>query len=95
MFDLGPKIDWDKVLLEKQQNQFSTLDDLSTGIRLSKMFSKSIVNNDLIRPYWFTASIKPSKEALTLNTVLTLKEWDSLTQLAEAYEGNLNSECCL
>ncbi|KAG2200358.1 hypothetical protein INT47_002272, partial [Mucor saturninus] len=86
----GPKIDWDKVLLEKQ-SQFSSLDELSTQIRLSKMFSKSIVNNDVIRPYWFTASIKPSKDALTLTTVFTLQEWESLTQLAEAYEGPISA----
>lgn len=65
------------------------MDELSTEIRLSKMFSKSVVNHDLIRPYWFTASIKPSKEALTLTTVFTLQDWESLIQLAEAYEGSL------
>jgi hypothetical protein len=85
---IGPKIDWDKILLEKQQSSLSTLNEILPETRLSKMFSKSAVNNDFIRPYWFTASIKPNKEALTLTTVLTLKDWDCLTQLAELYEGN-------
>lgn len=82
----GPKIDWDKILLEKHQS-WSTLEEISPEMRSSKMFSKSAANNDFIRPYWFTASIKPSKDALTLNTVLTLKDWDYLIQLAELYEG--------
>ncbi|KAI8997736.1 hypothetical protein BDB01DRAFT_713634, partial [Pilobolus umbonatus] len=56
-------------------------------LRLSKMFSKSNIKRELIRPYWFTASVKPDKDSLTLTTVLTLAEWDSLTQLAELYEG--------
>lgn len=63
------------------------LDEILPETRISKMFSKSIVNNDYIRPHWFTASIKPSKEALTLTTVVTLEEWDHLTKLAELYEG--------
>lgn len=84
----GTKIDWDKIILEKHQ-AWSMLEEISPEMRSSKMFSKSTASNDFIRPYWFTASIKPSKDALTLNTVLTLKDWDCLIQLAELYEGKL------
>lgn len=87
----GPKIDWDKVLLEKQQSSISMLDEILPETRLSKMFSKSTVNNDFIRPYWFTASIKPGKDALTLTTVATLQDWDDLTKLAELYEGPISA----
>ncbi|KAG2229558.1 hypothetical protein INT48_004824 [Thamnidium elegans] len=90
----GPKIDWDKILLEKHQS-WSTLEEISPEMRSSKMFSKSAANNDFIRPYWFTASIKPSKDALTLNTVLTLKDWDYLIQLAELYEGPISAALLL
>ena len=84
----SPKIDWDKVLMEKQRSSFSQLDEILPETRLSKMFSKSTVNKDFIRPFWFTSSIKPVKDALTLTTVVKLEEWDHLTKLAELYEGS-------
>lgn len=84
----GVKIDWDKILTEKQQETpWSQLDEILPETRLSKMFSKSIVNNGFIRPYWFTASIKPPKETLTLTTVVELRDLEHLIQLAQMYEG--------
>lgn len=85
-------MDWDRILLERQASSISTLNEILPETRLSKMFSKSGVNNDFIRPYWFTASIKPNKDALTLTTVVTLDDWDSLVQLADIYDGKVVAE---
>lgn len=86
----GPKIDWDKILNDKQQETpWSRLEEILPETRLSKMFSKSAVNNDFIRPYWFTSSIKPSKDSLTLTTVVELRDMEHLIQLADQYEGGV------
>ncbi|KAL7320504.1 hypothetical protein PS15m_000390 [Mucor circinelloides] len=88
----GPQVDWDKILMEKQQaTPWSQLDDILPETRLSKMFSKSIVNNGFIRPYWFTASIRPPKETLTLATVVEFRDLEYLIQLAEMYEGPISA----
>ncbi|KAI8058651.1 uncharacterized protein B0P05DRAFT_478763 [Gilbertella persicaria] len=55
------------------------------------MFSKSIVHRDLIRPHWFTASIQPTKESLTLITVVELKQIGHLVQLAQLYKGPISA----
>lgn len=68
-------------------NELSPLNDLSYQIRLSKMFSKSLVRMDHLRPYWFTATHTPAPNSLTLATVVTMDEWSSLANLAETWQG--------
>ncbi|KAI8967739.1 hypothetical protein BDF20DRAFT_898960 [Mycotypha africana] len=90
-------VDWDQVLFQRYQQSSdpvvpsSQFNEITPQIRLSKMFSKSVVSQDLIRPYWFTSSIQPSKEALTLTTVVEWKELEALVRLAQVYEGPISA----
>lgn len=68
-------------------NELSPLNDLSYQLRLSKMFSKSLVRMDHLRPYWFTATHTPAPNSLTLATVVTMDEWSALANLAETWQG--------
>lgn len=77
---------WDKVIFSQHEKE-STLNDMLPETKLSKLFSKSIVGQEFVRPNWFTGSIKPSKDALSLITVVELKDFDSLIDLADLYEG--------
>lgn len=72
----------------QDNNELSPLNDLSYQIRLSKMFSKSLVRMDHLRPYWFTATHTPAPDSLTLATVVTMDEWSDLANLAETWQGN-------
>lgn len=67
----------------------SPLNSVTTSLRLGKMFSKSMVRMDHIRPYWFTASTPPT--GLTLTTVLTMDEWSDLIRLAEQWQGPISA----
>lgn len=67
--------------------ELSPLNDLTYRLRLSKMFSKSLIQTDHIRPQWFTASLAPAPDDVTLVTVLTMDEWPHLAHLAELYKG--------
>ncbi|KAI9483372.1 MAG: hypothetical protein EXX96DRAFT_140394 [Benjaminiella poitrasii] len=62
------------------------------------MFSKSssVINyhhdNLIIRPYWFTASIKPARDdSLTLITVVELRDLNHLIKLAELYQSSISA----
>ncbi|KAI8149398.1 hypothetical protein BJV82DRAFT_504824 [Fennellomyces sp. T-0311] len=65
----------------------SSLNTLSYQLRLSKMFSKSLIRMDHLRPYWFTASAAPTSDQLTIATTLTMDEWPHLVRLAEIWQG--------
>ncbi|KAI7908165.1 uncharacterized protein BX663DRAFT_493246 [Cokeromyces recurvatus] len=84
--------------MERQQLKESSLNELLPEFLLSKIFSKSssIVNyhhnNLIIRPYWFTASIKPVQDdTLTLATVVESKDLNHLIKLAELYQGSISA----
>lgn len=68
----------------------SPIDELSYQLRLSKMFSKSLGRMDHLRPHWFSATVDPDPQSLTLATVLTMDEWPNLIRLAEQWKGNID-----
>ncbi|KAI8379995.1 hypothetical protein EDC96DRAFT_120350 [Choanephora cucurbitarum] len=87
-----PRIDWNKVLEERQYNtSWSQLNHLLPEARLAKVFSKSNLHRHTIRPHWFTASIKPSRDALTLTTVVEPRQLDQLTRLSQLYQGPISA----
>ncbi|KAI9321297.1 hypothetical protein BX666DRAFT_1850805 [Dichotomocladium elegans] len=65
----------------------SPLSLLPQQLRLSKMFSKSLLRMNHIRPYWASASVTPSEDSLTIVTVLDMDDWDHLVHLAEIWQG--------
>ena len=78
---------------KQQQQQFnlpdglSPLNTLTYQLRLSKMFSKSLIRMDHLRPYWFTSTATPSPDQLGISTILTMDEWPHLVHLAEIWQG--------
>jgi hypothetical protein len=64
---------------------FSKLNALDTQLRLSKMFSKSLRQPDNVRPFWLTASEPATR--LSIATVLTLDDMDSLELMATNWRG--------
>ncbi|KAI9256481.1 hypothetical protein BDA99DRAFT_516525 [Phascolomyces articulosus] len=82
--------------IQKQQqfnlpDGLSPLNTLTYQLRLSKMFSKSLIRMDHLRPYWFTATASPTSDQITIATILTMDEWPHLVRLAEIWQGPISA----
>ncbi|KAF7732120.1 hypothetical protein EC973_006375 [Apophysomyces ossiformis] len=71
--------------------EYSILNNMTHGLKMSKMFSKSYyqVTNG-VKPYWLKASETPAEEDLTIITTVTPTTWPELVRLAERWQGPIS-----
>ncbi|KAG0171120.1 hypothetical protein DFQ28_001569 [Apophysomyces sp. BC1034] len=69
----------------------ATLDDIPHTLWISKIFSKSGMKFDHVRPHWFTATDASHSHTVTLATVLTPEDWPHLVRLASLWQGPISA----
>ncbi|KAG0169626.1 hypothetical protein DFQ28_003825 [Apophysomyces sp. BC1034] len=74
-----------------QDKEYSIVDKMTHGLKMSKMFSKSYYQaTDGVKPYWLKGSETPSEQDLTIITTVTPATWPELVRLAERWQGPIS-----
>lgn len=73
-----------------QQETYSVIDDMTHGLKMSKLFPKANFDNtQTIQPYWLKASATPKNDSVTIVTVITPGTWSELEQLSKHWKGKI------
>lgn len=80
--------DWVPQRTYDQQEPYSVIDDMTHGLKMSKLFAKSnFESTENVQPYWLKASGTPLKDDVTIITVITANTWPELEQLSKHWNG--------
>ncbi|CDH55319.1 glycosyltransferase family 49 protein [Lichtheimia corymbifera JMRC:FSU:9682] len=83
---------WQPVRTYDSDQSYSVMDNMTTGLKMSKLFSKS--HYEAVRmtePYWLKRSEAIDPRDVTLTTAVTLDTWAELERIAERWQGPISA----
>ncbi|GAA5810744.1 hypothetical protein MFLAVUS_004170 [Mucor flavus] len=84
--------DWKPQRTYDQEDPYSLLDQMSHGLKMHKLFSKSYYDAaKQIQPFWLKSTNVPEKDEVTIVTTVTADTWDELVQLTGYWEGPISA----
>lgn len=85
-------VGWQPVRTYDSDLSYSVMDNMTTGLKMSKLFSKS--HYEAVRmtePYWLKGSGVIDSRDVTLTTAVTLDTWAELERIAERWQGPISA----
>ncbi|KAI8370358.1 velvet factor-domain-containing protein [Radiomyces spectabilis] len=94
----GPRLDprfgdhWVAQRTYDQDKQYSMLNTMAHGLKMSKLFSKTeYAAAENVQPFWLKSAQPPMPDDVSIVTAVTLNTWPELVRLAQHWKGPISA----